>query len=188
MRQSLNVSLFTTTLLFALTPLLLPNVGAGTGVRAGTGAPPLRVLAQAGTTANGAEVDKLFQEGVQQYRRGEYPKALATYQRVLEIRQQLNDKAGIGQTLNNMGEVYLGLSQPDKAWEVLLQALAIRRELKDRKGEGETLNNLGSVYLLKSQYDKALETLQQALAISREVKDRAGEGKTLRKIGATYSY
>lgn len=56
-----------------------------------------------------------------QFRRGEYPKALATYQRVLEIRRQLNDKAGIGQTLNNIGEAYLGLGQPDKALEVLLQ-------------------------------------------------------------------
>jgi tetratricopeptide (TPR) repeat protein len=71
--------------------------------------------------ANGTEVDKLFQEGVGQFRRGEYPKALVTYQRVLEIRRQLNDKAGIGQTLNNMGEVYLGLGQPEKALEVLLQ-------------------------------------------------------------------
>src|SRR5919199_4916720 len=150
-----SVSLLTTILLLSLTPTLI-----------------LPTSAQTLTTQNPqSEVDKLFQEGVQQYRRGEYPKALSTYQRVLEIQQQLNDKAGIGQTLNNIGEVYLGLAQADKASEVLQQALAIRRELKDRKGEGETLDNLGSVYNLKSQYDKALETLQQALAIRREVKD-----------------
>jgi CHAT domain-containing protein/tetratricopeptide (TPR) repeat protein len=179
-----SISLFTTTLLLSLTPSLLPSsVGARHVV------PLLSASAQTPTTQNSqTEVDKLFQEGVQQYRQGYYPKALSTYQRVLEICQQQNDKAGIAQTLNNIGEVYLGLSQPDKASEFLQQALAIRRELKDRKGEGETLDNLGSVYNLKNQYDKALETLQQALAIRREVKDRAGEGKTLRKIGYSYLY
>ncbi|MFE1744531.1 tetratricopeptide repeat protein [Coleofasciculus sp. H7-2] len=145
-------------------------------------------LAQAPTSQDRkTEADRLFQQGVHQYRHGQYRKAVATYQRVLEIRQQLNDKAGIAQTLNNISEVYLGLSQPDKAEEVLPQALTIRQELKDRAGEGETLDNLSSVYNRKNQYDKALKILQQALAIRLEVKDRAGEAKTLRKIGANYA-
>ncbi|AFZ19163.1 hypothetical protein [Allocoleopsis franciscana] len=43
--------------------------------------PLLSVSAQTPTTQNRqTEVDKLFQEGVQQYRQGYYPKALATYQ------------------------------------------------------------------------------------------------------------
>ena len=182
MRQPLNVSLFTTTLLFVLIPLLFPNVVGAHG-RA-----PLRVLAQAATTADGTEVDRLFQEGVQQYRQGYYPKALVTYQRVFEIRRQQNDKAGIGQTLNNLGEVYYGLRQYDKAMEVLQQALVIRRELKDRVGEGETLDNIGLTYYGKDQNDQSFRNLwQQALAIRREVQDKAGEGKTLSNLGFIYS-
>ncbi len=176
-----SLSLFTTILLLALTPLLVPNVVGAHG-RA-----PLRIATeQASTAANGTEVDKLFQEGVQQYRRGEYPKAITTYQRVLEIRQQLNDQAGIAQTLNNLGEVYNLLREPDKALEILQQALAIRRELKDRKGVGETLDNLGFAYFLNTQNDKALESLQQALAISRELQDKSGESKTLSNLGLLY--
>jgi CHAT domain-containing protein/uncharacterized protein HemY len=124
---------------------------------------------------------------VQQYRQGQYLNAVSTYQRVLEIRQQLGDKAGIGQTLNNLGEVYSWLRQHDKALEVLQQALAIRRELKDRAGEGETLDNLGFAYYLKAQNDKALETLQEALVIRRELGDKAGEGQTLSTIGLVYA-
>ncbi len=133
-----------------------------------------------------ANADRLFNEGVQQYRLGQYPQALSTYQRVLEIRKQQGDKAGIGQTLNNIGEVYLGLEQYDKALEVWQPALAIRQELKDRTGEGETLDNIGFAYEFQGPQDKALKSLQQALVIRREVKDRIGEGKTLSRIGAYY--
>jgi tetratricopeptide (TPR) repeat protein len=99
-------------------------------------------LAQATASSDRkAEADKLFQDGVQQFRRGEYPKALQTYQRVLDIRRKLGDQAGIGQTLNNIGQVYNGLVQQEKALEVLQQALKIHREIKDRAGEGETLDN-----------------------------------------------
>jgi tetratricopeptide (TPR) repeat protein len=166
-----SVSLLTTILLLSLTPTLI-----------------LPASAQTPTTQNlQSDVDKLFQEGVQQFRRGDYPKAVQTYQRVLELRRQQNDKAGIAQTLNNMGEVYSWLRQPDKALEVLQQALSIRRELKNRVGEGETLDNLGFAYYLKQQEDKALETFQEALAIRQEVGDKAGEGQTLSNIGLVYA-
>jgi CHAT domain-containing protein/uncharacterized protein HemY len=135
-----------------------------------------------------ADADKFFEEGVQQFRRGEYPKALQTYQRVLEIRRKLGDKAGIGQTLNNIGQVYNGLIQQEKALEVLQQALTIRREIKDRVGEGETLDSLGGVYLALFQEEEALKTLQQALEIRREVKDKAGEAVTLSRMGLTYTF
>ncbi|GJD19283.1 TPR domain protein [Rivularia sp. IAM M-261] len=146
-------------------------------------------LAQTATSSDKkVEADKFFQEGVQQFRRGEYPKALLTYQRVLEIRRQLGDKAGIGQTLNNIGQVYNGLIQQEKALEFLQQALTIRREIKDRVGEGETLDTLGGVYLALLKEEEALKTLQQALEIRREVKDKAGEAVTLSRMGLTYSY
>ena len=146
-------------------------------------------LAQTATSSDKkVEADKLFQEGVQQFRRGEYPKALLTYQRVLEIRRQLGDKVGIGQTLNNIGQVYNGLLQQEKALEFLQQALTIRREIKDRAGEGETLDILGGVYLALLKEEEALKTLQQALEIRHEVKDKAGEAVTLSRMGLTYSY
>ncbi len=172
---------------FALASLVL-SLTCGVGLAAND-VVVKHTLAQTATSSDTkAEADKLFQDGVQLFRRGEYPKALQTYQRVLEIRRKLGDKAGIGQTLNNIGQVYNGLLQQEKALEVLQQALTIRREIKDRAGEGETLDNIGGVYLALSQDEKSLETLQQALVIRREVKDKAGEAVTLSRIGLTYSF
>ena len=133
-----------------------------------------------------AEADKLFQLGVQQYHTGLYPQALQTYGRALELYKQQNNEAGIAKTLNNLGEVYLGLELDEKAMSVLQPALVLRRKLKDRAGEGETLDNIGGAYLLQEQYDQALANLQQALAIRREVKEQTGEAKTLSQIGAVY--
>lgn len=145
-------------------------------------------LAQTVTTPDRkVEGDKLYQQGMQEFRRGEYAKALQTYQRVLEIRQQLGDKAGVGDTLDKIGLVHNGLFQHDKALEVLEEALKIRRELKDGKGEGDTLDNIGAAYLGLEKNEKALEILQQALVIRRQEKDRAGEGITLSRLGIAYS-
>ena len=145
---------------------------------------PRNSIAQNSTT----EADKLFDRGVQLYRRGQYFQALPVLQRVLEVRRQQNNKAEIARTLNNIGEVYIRLEENDNANQFLQSALTIRRELKDVKGEGETLDNIGLVYFGKKEYDKALELLQQALAIRRRVNDRKGEGKTLANIGIVYSY
>ncbi|PLZ35687.1 hypothetical protein CBP28_00135, partial [Fischerella thermalis WC559] len=59
----------------------------------------------------------------------------------LAIRKELRDRKGEGETLNNIGEVYIDLGQYPKALKALQQSLAIRKEVKDRVGEGETLNN-----------------------------------------------
>lgn len=97
--------------------------------------------------------------------------------------KQQNNSASIAKTLNNLGEVYLGLELDKKAMSVLQPALVLRRQLFDRVGERETLDNIGNAYYLQEQYDQALATLQQALAIRREVKDKTGEAKTLSQIG-----
>lgn len=137
-----------------------------------------------GSTTN---VNQLFQQGVEQFRSGAFQAALQTYQRVLAIRRSLNDKAGIAETLDNIGEVYTGLSNYDKALENLQQALTIRQELTDQAGVGETLNNLGFVYRQLGEYSKALELHNSALKLAKNIGKRAIEGEALHNIAAVYA-
>ncbi|MEH2214845.1 CHAT domain-containing tetratricopeptide repeat protein, partial [Nostoc sp.] len=95
--------------------------------------------------------------------------------------------AGVGTTLNNIGEIYSSLGQYPKALEYLQQALAIRKQIGDRSGIGNSLNNIGFIYSSLGQYPKALEYLQQALAIRKQIGDKAGVGTTLNNIGEIYS-
>jgi CHAT domain-containing protein/uncharacterized protein HemY len=145
-------------------------------------------LAQTATSSDGKrEADKLFLDGVQQFRRGEYPKALQTYQRVLEIRRKLGDKVGEAATLNRLGEVYNGLNQPTQALEVLQQAVNLYKVITDKAANGEVINNIGTSYRLKNDNTKALQFYQQALEIRQQLKDKQGEGKTLSNIGLTFN-
>ena len=60
--------------------------------------------------------------------------------------REVGDRAGEAATLNNIGLVYHGLGEPQRALEYFGQALPITREVGDRAGEAATLNNIGAVY------------------------------------------
>ncbi len=154
------------------------------------------VLAQAQTTDainrvstkdRKAETDRLFQQGVEQFRSGAFQAALQTYQQVLEIHKTFNDKAGVAETLDNIGEVYTGLSDYDKAMDVLQQALTIRKELNDKAGIGETFNNIGFVHRQLGEYPKALELHHSALEIAKQTGKRAIAAEALHNIAAVYT-
>jgi CHAT domain-containing protein/Tfp pilus assembly protein PilF len=133
------------------------------------------------------EVNRLFQQGIEQYKTGQFLTALQTYQQVLQLQKQINNQAAIAKTLDNIGEVYTSLSQYNQALEALQQALTIRQKLNDQAGIGETLNNLGFVYRLLGEYPKALELHQQSLAIAKQLKKPDISGEALHNIAAIYA-
>ncbi len=110
------------------------------------------------------------------------------YQQALKIFERVGLKDGIGVASNNLGLIYAGWGQYDKAMEYYEKSLAIDRQIKDRKGEGRTLNNMGNVYRELGQYDKAKECYQKSLAINREVKDKSGEGTSLNNLGLVFAH
>jgi len=133
-----------------------------------------------------AEIEKLNKQGLQQYRQGQFQKALENFQQALSISKQINDRFREGRSLNNIGLVYDSLGQYNKALEFYQQSLRIRKEVRDQSGEGTTLNNIGVVYEGVGQYLKALEFYQQALVVKKALNDRSGESIVLNNIGSTY--
>ncbi|BAY99870.1 TPR repeat-containing protein [Tolypothrix tenuis PCC 7101] len=145
-------------------------------------------LAQAQTAQNQKdEADRLNKQGIQQYSRGQFQEALATFQQALDIQKQIGDRSGVGATLNNIGLVYSRLGQYSKALEHYQQALAISQQINDQTGEGITFNNIGDIYSSQGKYPKALEYFQKALDIQQQTNDRYGIGATLNNIGLIYS-
>jgi len=136
------------------------------------------------SSAPKAKADKLFETGVEQFRRGTFDEALETYEQVLSIRKELGDQGGIAQTLNNIGDVYINQREYSEALDVLQEALTIRRQINDRSGEAETLNLIGFVYQRQREFSQALNLHQEALGISQAVSDRSNEGESLHNIGA----
>jgi CHAT domain-containing protein/uncharacterized protein HemY len=116
----------------------------------------------------------------------QHEKAIGYYEQALAIRRSMKDRAGEGDTLNNLGSTYRVLDQNEKAIGYWEQALAIRTEINDRGGREIALNNLGIGYYALHQYQKAISYHEQALAIARELHNRSREAFALHSIGFAY--
>ncbi|NJK49199.1 tetratricopeptide repeat protein [Candidatus Gracilibacteria bacterium] len=113
---------------------------------------------------------QLYQQGIEQFNRGQFPEALKTFDRVLKQARKIGDKKLEGTTLTQIGTIYRRLGLYSQAIEFLEQALAINIASKDKVNVGITLYNLGQVYERLGQYDRALESFQGALAIAKILK------------------
>jgi tetratricopeptide (TPR) repeat protein len=120
------------------------------------------------------------------YSLGEYQRAIEFYQQSLDIKREIDDRLGEGNSLNNLGNAYRFLGQCQWAIELYQQSLEIFREIGDRLGEGNSLNNLGNAYNSLGQYQRAIEFYQQSLDITREIGDRNSEGASLNNLGNAY--
>ncbi|QJB43456.1 CHAT domain-containing protein [Dolichospermum flos-aquae] len=179
------ISWLTSPLLLTLIPSLLPIPSY-----------LLSTTAQAQTSQNRkTQASKLLQQGLQQFELSQYQAAIESWQKALEIYQQLKDRTGEGLSLTGLAEIYFHMEQYPKAIELYQQSSAIFKEIGDyreelrqrnRQGEGESLRHLGIVYENLGQYPKAIELYQQSLSIFREIGNRQGEGKSLMDLGSPY--
>jgi len=130
--------------------------------------------------------ERLFQQGNEQYQKGQLEAAVQSWQQALTIYQQLQDRLGEGTTLGNLGAAYISLRMYNKAIECLQPFLVIAKTRGDRQGEAQALGSLGIAYKTLGNYEKAIEFHQQALAIMRELNNHQGEGRVLINLGNAY--
>ncbi|MEE3719799.1 tetratricopeptide repeat protein, partial [Tumidithrix elongata RA019] len=138
------------------------------------------------TTTRKAEADRLYYQGIQQWKISQFEAAVQSWQQTLTIYRDIKDRQGEGSSLTGLGLAYQKLGKYDNAIECHLQALAIDREIKYKLSEGWSLGNLGLAYYSLGKYDKAIEYQQQSLAIAREIKERLGESIALGNLGLAY--
>ncbi|MEG4399782.1 CHAT domain-containing tetratricopeptide repeat protein [Microcoleus sp. N9_A4] len=134
-----------------------------------------------------AEAERLFYQGVQQYKISQFQAALQSWQQALIIYREIKDRQSEGAALGSLGLAYFSLGDYAKAIEYAQQLLAIAREIKNRQSEAAALGNLGIAYRNLGDYAKAIDYAQQLLAIAREIKDRQGEGVALGNLGIAYT-
>ncbi len=174
---------------------LIPGLLSVTPVLPGSFFSPLPVLAQLPTnSASKAEADQLLQQGLQQYKNSQFPAALQSAEKALQIYRELKNRPGEGATLVIVGGTYSSLGDYAKAIDYLQQGLTIVQEAKSRQFEEIALNSLGSAWLQQAsqqyqahQFTVALQSSEKALQIFREIENRPGEGATLVIMGGTYS-
>ena len=125
----------------------------------------LVVVAQSSQTSQQTKAKRLYEEGerflqqfLQQGTRESLQPALAKYQEALPLFRVVGDRAGEAKTLNNIGNLYLDLGQPQQALNYYQQSLPIGREVGDLRGEANTLNNIGLAYSTMGNLQETVES------------------------------
>jgi tetratricopeptide (TPR) repeat protein len=118
--------------------------------------------------------------------KGDYPKALEYYLKVLTIREEIGDKRGIGSCYRNIGLIYGTQSNYPKALDYDLKALKICEQIGDKHGIADCYGFIGQVYKFQTDYSKALEYYLKALKIDDGLGDKYAIGTCYMNIGALY--
>jgi tetratricopeptide (TPR) repeat protein len=113
---------------------------------------------------------------------GDYETARKKFQRALEIRQQIGDRAGEASTLHNLATIDLNQGDYETAREKFQTALEIQQQIGDRAGEAYPLHQIAMIDLNQGDYETAREKFQAALKIKQQIGDRAGEAYTLHNL------
>jgi tetratricopeptide (TPR) repeat protein len=116
---------------------------------------------------------------------GNFSAAREGFQRALEIRRTIGDRAGEAASLAQLATTDLNEGNVSAAREGFQTALKILQTTGDRAGEAGTLHNLASIDLREGNYSAAREGFQTALEILGTMGDRVWEARTLAQIAVT---
>ncbi len=112
-----------------------------------------------------------------------FKKSLEFHHKSLELREELNEKQGIAQSLNNIGIAYLHSGKLNQALEYFQRSLEISRELGNDNEITNSLLRIGEIYKALGEYGKALDYLNQSLEIATQI----GVRNTIKDIYALLS-
>lgn len=97
-------------------------------------------------------------EGIYEFAQNYYLLAARQY-------QSIQDSIGLGQTFNNIGEVYKKLNEYDKALEYLLKSAELKKN--DSTTYALTLYNIGELYIALNQIDLAKKYIHDSFEYAR---------------------
>ena len=147
----------------------MADAGAGAGRAGGRGRTAVRRLSA--------------RRGESRYRGCDYPAARALFEESLLLRQEMNDRQGVANTLNNLGQIAAAQERPDEARDLLEQSLSLQRKLNDREGMASSLGNLALLALAQEDDGRAERLFKESLVIDRTMGDLWGCANSLDGLG-----
>jgi len=85
----------------------------------------------------------------------------------LNIKQELGNRAGIANSLHNIGMLYDLWGRQEDALKYYSDSLRIQQELGNQTGIADSLNNIGVIHKHQDRYEDALKYFLRALIILR---------------------
>jgi serine phosphatase RsbU (regulator of sigma subunit) len=100
---------------------------------------------------------------------GDPEKAIEYEMKSLALKQELNNRAGVGGSYLNLGNIYEVKGEYDKSLEYSFKALAILKELGTKSDIGIVYVNIGSVYNKLHNYKMAIQYSKVGLDVSSSI-------------------
>lgn len=120
------------------------------------------------------------------WRKGDYPPAVAHFERCIELQRQIGDRQKVSSTLNNLAVVYWSQGDYAQAARYLRQSLDISQEIGDTYGTAMCYNNLGVISYTLGEYEDAIDEYQRSLEIRQEIGDSLGIADVYTNLGEVY--
>jgi predicted ATPase/DNA-binding SARP family transcriptional activator/DNA-binding CsgD family transcriptional regulator len=149
-----------------------------------------RVLASGDPEASPVRVKALEGMGWLTQGQGDTVLAEATYEEMLELSQELDDKGNIATALNSLGTLALTHGDNEQARELLEENLAVLRKLEEQANSDTTLKrfhalNLLGILVINEEGDcvRGTALLDASLALARKAEDTHRVLQTLCNLG-----
>jgi two-component system, sensor histidine kinase and response regulator len=119
------------------------------------------------------------------YNNADYVKAIATFEKALDIQRQLDGKE-IPSIFNDLGRAYRRLGNQSKALEYFFQSIELASKLGDTQLEATVYNNIALVFSTDGNDSIALEYHYKSLELHKKIKDTAGIALCYSNIGEVW--
>lgn len=116
----------------------------------------------------------------------QFPEALSSLHKALEIDEKLKADFGMIGDLNTIGLVYMSQSKYPEALRYYLLALAKAEKINRELDVASTKANIGIVYTEMGDYEQAMQHYERSLTIFRNNNHYSGQTNTLTNIGIVY--
>jgi CHAT domain-containing protein len=110
----------------------------------------------------------------------------AFHEKARQFHEELKDKAGVGNDLNNIATMYFEAELYQEAANYLNQALEIHTQVNSKGGLAYDLANLARIYMKTDEMGNALKYYQRSAALLEDIGDREGLWRTYSFIGTLY--
>lgn len=115
---------------------------------------------------------KQIQQGLKWYKKGCYDRALEHFLRAHELYSASDVTDGVAMSLNNLGSVYQGMGDSERAVACFDEAYQLQMYIGDKGEAARTLSNKGSALIAMGNLDEAEAVLDKSADMALNAKDR----------------
>lgn len=118
------------------------------------------------------------------WRQGKAQDSLHLYKEVVRVTRDIKFGQGLSYSLHTLGDLLLGLNEPEQALDHLLESTEVFAELRDRESEAEVWEKIANIYeQTLEDYQKALSAWGRARALRMLLNDHGGALEALERMG-----